>query len=66
MGGNGKPRLIVGVKYSTLLRQFSETFRKYAWPGQRSPEVFHGVRSLELSSTSNACLPAKCVVVDEE
>jgi len=51
---------------STLLRQFSETFRKHVWPGQRLPEVFHDVRSLKLSSTSNVCLHAKCVVVDEE
>lgn len=51
---------------TSLLRQFSETFRKHVWPGQRLPEVFHDVRSLEFSSTSNACLHAKCVVVDEE
>ena len=50
----------------TLLRQFSETFRNHFWPGQRLPEVFHDPRSLELSSTANACLHAKCVVADEE
>ncbi|MFM7470305.1 MAG: DISARM system phospholipase D-like protein DrmC [Nodosilinea sp.] len=51
---------------STLLRQFSENFRKHVWPGQRLPEVFHDPRALQLSSNSNACLHAKCVVVDEE
>ncbi|MFM7427421.1 MAG: DISARM system phospholipase D-like protein DrmC [Elainella sp.] len=51
---------------ATLLRQFSDTFRHQVWPGQRLPEVFHDPRSLELSSNSNACLHAKCVVVDEE
>ncbi|MBD1858641.1 phospholipase [Leptolyngbya sp. FACHB-1624] len=50
---------------ATLLRQFSEHFRKHIWAGQRLPEVFHDPRSLESSSYSNACLHAKCVVVDE-
>jgi phosphatidylserine/phosphatidylglycerophosphate/cardiolipin synthase-like enzyme len=49
-----------------LLRQFSENFRQRVWPGQRLPDVFHDPRSLELSSNSNACLHAKCIVVDEE
>ncbi|MBD2090664.1 phospholipase [Microcoleus sp. FACHB-1515] len=49
----------------TLLRQFAENFRKNVWPGSRLPEVFHDPRALELSSQSNACLHAKCVVVDE-
>ena len=51
---------------STLLRHFSENFRKHVWSGRRMPEVFYDPRSLELSSQSNACLHAKCVVVDEE
>ncbi len=50
----------------TLLREFSETFRRQVWPGQRFPEVFHDPRSLALSSTTNACLHAKCIVVDDE
>jgi len=51
---------------STLLQQFSENFRKHVWPGQQLPEVFHDPRALELSTNANACLHAKCVVVDEE
>lgn len=51
---------------NTLLREFSENFRNQVWTGQRLPEVFHDPRSLELSGFSNACLHAKCVVVDEE
>ncbi|PSB24084.1 DISARM system phospholipase D-like protein DrmC [Stenomitos frigidus] len=51
---------------STLLRQFAETFRNHVWAGQQLPEVFHDPRALELSTHSNACLHAKCVVVDEE
>lgn len=54
------------IPTQTLLREFSENFRKNVWAGQRLPEVFHDPRSLELSSNSNACLHAKCVVVDEE
>ncbi|MEP1077232.1 DISARM system phospholipase D-like protein DrmC [Leptolyngbya sp. PL-A3] len=49
-----------------LLREFSENFRKNVWAGQRLPEVFHDPRSLEPSAQSNACLHAKCIVVDEE
>lgn len=49
-----------------LLREFSENFRKNVWAGKRLPEVFHDPRSLEFSKESNACLHAKCVVVDEE
>lgn len=51
---------------STLLRQFAENFRKHVWAGQRLPEVFLDPRSLEWSGNSNACLHAKCVVIDEE
>lgn len=51
---------------STLLRQFSEHFRHHIWPGRRLPEVFHDPRALELTFNANACLHAKCVVVDEE
>jgi phosphatidylserine/phosphatidylglycerophosphate/cardiolipin synthase-like enzyme len=51
---------------SILLQQFAENFRKNIWTGQRLPEVFHDPRALEFSSFSNACLHAKCVVVDEE
>ncbi len=51
---------------SVLLREFAETFRNRVWPGDRLPEVFYDPRSLELSSNTNACLHAKCVVVDEE
>jgi len=51
---------------TVLLRQFAETFRHHVWPGQRLPEVFHDPRALELTAESNACLHAKCVVVDEE
>jgi len=51
---------------STLLRQFAENFRKHVWAGQQLPEVFHDPRALELSTNANACLHAKCVVIDEE
>ena len=51
---------------SILLRQFAENFRKHIWTGQRLPDVFHDPRALELSTNTNACLHAKCVVVDEE
>lgn len=51
---------------TTVLRGFSESFRKHVWPGKRLPEVFHDPRALELSTNSNACLHAKTVVVDEE
>lgn len=51
---------------STLLRNFSETFRHQVWPGKRLPEVFYDPRAMEMTSNSNACLHAKCVVVDEE
>lgn len=50
---------------SVLLRQFAETFRRF-WPGQRLPEVFHDPRTMLMTAESNACLHAKCVVVDEE
>jgi phosphatidylserine/phosphatidylglycerophosphate/cardiolipin synthase-like enzyme len=51
---------------SVLLRQFAETFRHKVWPGQRLPEVFHDPRTMLMTAESNACLHAKCVVVDEE
>lgn len=51
---------------SILLRQFAETFRRHVWPGQRLPEVFHDPRTMLMTAESNACLHAKCVVVDEE
>jgi len=51
---------------SILLRQFAETFRYNVWPGQRLPEVFHDPRTMLMTAESNACLHAKCVVVDEE
>jgi phosphatidylserine/phosphatidylglycerophosphate/cardiolipin synthase-like enzyme len=51
---------------SVLLRQFAETFRHKVWPGQRLPEVFHDPRTMLMTGESNACLHAKCVVVDEE
>ncbi|AFY62376.1 DISARM system phospholipase D-like protein DrmC [Synechococcus sp. PCC 6312] len=51
---------------SILLREFSETFRHHVWPGQRLPEVFHDPRTMLMTAESNACLHAKCVVVDEE
>jgi len=51
---------------SILLRQFSERFREQVWPGRRLPEVFHDPRALEFNFRANACLHAKCVVVDEE
>jgi hypothetical protein len=51
---------------STLLNQFSTTFRTQIWSGSRLPEVFYDPRSLEMTSFSKACLHAKCVVVDEE
>lgn len=50
----------------TLLRQFAEEFRQRIWVGQRLPEVFHDPRSLEFPGEANACLHAKCIVVDEE
>jgi phosphatidylserine/phosphatidylglycerophosphate/cardiolipin synthase-like enzyme len=51
---------------SVLLRQFAETFRRHVWPGQRLPEVFHDPRTMLMTAEENACLHAKCVVVDEE
>lgn len=51
---------------SILLGQFSENFRHHVWPGRRLPEVFHDPRALELTYIANACLHAKCVVVDED
>lgn len=51
---------------SVLLRQFAETFRHQVWPGQRLPEVFHDPRTMLMTADANACLHAKCVVVDEE
>lgn len=51
---------------SVLLRQFAETFRHQVWPGQRLPEVFHDPRTMAMTADANACLHAKCVVVDEE
>ncbi|WP_204140319.1 DISARM system phospholipase D-like protein DrmC [Halomicronema sp. CCY15110] len=50
---------------SVLVRKFAETFRNHVWPGQRLPEVFHDPRTMLMSADSNACLHAKCVVVDE-
>jgi phosphatidylserine/phosphatidylglycerophosphate/cardiolipin synthase-like enzyme len=51
---------------SFILREFAEIFRNQIWPGDRLPEVFYDPRSLEPSSNTNACLHAKCVVIDEE
>lgn len=51
---------------STLLRQFAENFRNHIWAGEPLPEVFYDPRSLQPSAQTNACLHAKCVVVDEE
>lgn len=51
---------------SALLRQFAETFRHHVWPGERLPEVFHDPRAVAMTAQSNACLHAKCVVIDEE
>ncbi|MFK8185522.1 MAG: phospholipase D-like domain-containing protein [Phormidesmis sp.] len=50
----------------TLLREFSETFRKNIWPGDRMPEVFYDPRSLSTEKSPRACLHAKCVVVDDK
>ncbi len=51
---------------SVLLRQFAETFRHQVWPGKRLPEVFHDPRTMAMTADTNACLHAKCVVVDED
>jgi phosphatidylserine/phosphatidylglycerophosphate/cardiolipin synthase-like enzyme len=51
---------------STLLRKFSEDFRNKVWVGKRLPDVFYDPRTLDLTTNANACLHAKCVVVDEE
>jgi phosphatidylserine/phosphatidylglycerophosphate/cardiolipin synthase-like enzyme len=47
-----------------LLKVFAANFRKM-WPGKRLPAVFYDPRALEPKGTSNACLHAKCIVVDE-
>ena len=51
---------------TVLLQRFTEIFRNHVWPGQRLPEVFHDPRTMLMTERSNACLHAKCVVVDEE
>jgi phosphatidylserine/phosphatidylglycerophosphate/cardiolipin synthase-like enzyme len=51
---------------STLLQQFTENFRKHVWVGRQLPEVFYDPRSLEPSTQTNACLHAKCIVIDED
>lgn len=51
---------------ATLLRKFSESFRKEIWPGDRLPEVFYDPQSLSTAIGPRACLHAKCVVVDDE
>jgi len=51
---------------ATLLREFSETFRKSIWPGERMPEVFYDPKSLSKERAPRTCLHAKCVVVDDE
>lgn len=51
---------------SVLLRQFADTFRQRVWPGKRLPEVFYDTRSVQMTTDANACLHAKCIVVDEE
>jgi phosphatidylserine/phosphatidylglycerophosphate/cardiolipin synthase-like enzyme len=50
---------------SILLRRFAETFRDRVWPGRRLPEVFHDSRTMAMTADANACLHAKCVIVDE-
>lgn len=54
------------VADTILLREFTNTFRRDIWQGQRLPEVFYYPRSLAFGTESKACLHAKCVVVDDE
>jgi phosphatidylserine/phosphatidylglycerophosphate/cardiolipin synthase-like enzyme len=63
---NVKRRYKDSTSSSILLRQFAEIFRHQIWPGKRLPEVFHDPRAVEMTADLNACLHAKCVVVDEE
>lgn len=67
-------RLFVNVKRTyrdetaaaILLRKFADTFRTKIWPGERLPEVFHDPRSLAPSGKQQACLHAKCIVIDTD
>ncbi|AFY66693.1 DISARM system phospholipase D-like protein DrmC [Geitlerinema sp. PCC 7407] len=51
---------------SILLEEFSHNFRQHVWSGCQLPEIFYDPRSLELSTQTNACLHAKCIIIDEE
>ena len=49
---------------AVLRREFTDTFRKDIWPGDRLPEVFYDPRALAKGGDTRACLHAKCIVVD--
>lgn len=48
-----------------LLREFAAKFRGDIWPGERLPEVFYDPRALSNGGYNQACLHAKCIVVDD-
>jgi len=50
---------------AVILREFSDTFRKEIWPGERMPNVYFDPRSLSIEGKTKACLHAKCIVIDE-
>ena len=51
---------------AVLLREFADAFREEIWPGDWLPEVFSDPRSLATVGKVRACLPAKCIVIDED
>jgi phosphatidylserine/phosphatidylglycerophosphate/cardiolipin synthase-like enzyme len=47
-----------------ILANFAQDFRRM-WPGKRVPDMFFDPRALEPRGIVNACLHAKCLIIDE-
>lgn len=52
-----------GVRIEEVERGFWRLFRRSIWPWEPVPDVYYDPRALE--AEENACLHAKCVVVDD-
>jgi hypothetical protein len=47
-----------------LLRRFARRYRTQEWPGERLPELYDDLRSLDLEALKRSSLHAKCAGVD--
>jgi phosphatidylserine/phosphatidylglycerophosphate/cardiolipin synthase-like enzyme len=47
-----------------IVRRFARSFRIEQWPGTRQPDLFYDPRALGTATGGQACLHAKCIVID--